>query len=470
MALDLVIKNGTVVTAEGSFPADVAIEEGIIVGLGKRGAFSGAKKEIDAEGKLLLPGAIDTHTHIEEPFQGLVPDEDWTAGTRNAAIGGVTTVLNFVIQEKGRALMDCIRGEMKRIAELACVDFNFHGVFTELGDMDVVKREIGELFAAGVTSLKAFMIYTDGGLYTDDWALYNILQEVKKYGGFLGVHAENMSIGENMQKMMAREGRVQAKDWPFAKPYFVEVEAVQRACLLAEATGSNLYIVHMSAKEAVEVVNSYRKKGLSIFSETCPHYMVFTEDIYSQPGVGVWQIISPPLRKKEDNEALWQGIANGAVSIIGSDHNAYQKGPKDKGYAEKGFLGVSNGGPGIIEGLPVMYSEGVRTGRITQERMVEVTSTNPAKMFGLYPQKGTIAPGSDADIVIFDPQKKQKLGYQLYDSMDWTVYEGMEVQGFPAATILRGKVIVDNGQFLGHKGDGQFIFGKMDKRIVKTIR
>ncbi|MDR2079537.1 MAG: dihydropyrimidinase [Treponema sp.] len=467
--VDLLIKNGRIVSSQGIFNGDIAIEGETITGIYRDAGSQKVRKVIDAGGKYLLPGVIDTHTHIEEPFQGLTPLETWASGSRNAAMGGVTTTLNFSIQDPGKKLMDKIREHKQRAGALSCIDFNFHGVFTNYNDLENVSKEIEELVAFGVPSIKAFTIYTGDGLYADDWALYNIMLEMKKYGGFVGIHAENMSIGENLQKRLKAEGKLNTKYWPMTKPNFVEAEAVQRVCLLAEETGVNLYVVHTSTKEGVDILSAYKRKGLPIYCETCPHYLFFTDEIYSKPGIGVWQIISPPLRKAADNERLLRGIAQGEVHIIGSDHNAYHKEPKEKGYAEKGMLGVSNGGPGILEGPSALYSGAVCTGRITLERLVQITSENPAKMFGLYPRKGVLAPGSDADIVIFDPRQKKTLGADLYQDMDWTVYEGMELTGFPSHTIVRGNIIVEDGVFKGKEGTGRFIPGKMDQGLVKTI-
>ena len=466
---DLIIRNGLIVGSHGCYAGDIAVSGEQIAGIFKAGFIGKAHREIDATGSLVLPGVIDTHTHIEEPFQGLTPLEDWTAGSRNAAIGGVTTTLNFSIQDPGKNLMDKIREHFERAGSLSCIDFNFHGVFTDYKDLGSVRKEIAEMMRFGVPSLKVFTIYSADGLYADDWSMYSVMLEMKKHGGFVGVHAENMSIGEQMQQSLTSSGKVHSRYWPMAKPNFVEAEAISRVAMLAQETGVNAYVVHTSTREGVEILSSYRRKGLPIFCETCPHFLFFTDDIYEKPGIGVWQIISPPLRKEADKERLWQGINRNEVSIIGSDHNAYQKGPKEKGYAEKGFMGVSNGGPGILEGLSAMYTGGVRTGRITLERLTQITSENPAKMFGLYPRKGVLAPGSDADIVIFDPEKKQILGRHLYESMDWTVYEGMEVCGFPTHTIVRGKILVDDGDFSGNAGDGKFIPGKMDQNLVRTI-
>lgn len=465
-----IIKNGTVVNSEGRMVVDILVKDGKIACLSEPGTLTEAENVIDATGKYILPGAIDTHAHIEEPFQGLTPEENWTQGTRNAAMGGVTTVLNFIMQQPDKSLTQYIREEKKRVGELACLDFNFHGVFTDYKDLDVVTADVEELFTEGVTSVKAFMIYTNDGIYADDYSLFRLMKKMSTLGGIVGVHAENMALGETIEKEFIKAGKIDSKYWPQVKPNIVEAEAVSRACMLAEEAGCRLYIVHTSAKESVDIIKGYRQKGLPIYSETCTHYLVLDESIYSKPGVGVWEIISPPLRKKADQERLWKGIKSGEVVVMGSDHNAYGKGPKDEGYKKEGFKGVSNGGPGILENAPVLFSEGVGKGRISLERFAEVTSTNPAKMFGLYPRKGTIAPGSDADLVIWDPKKKQTLGYELYQAMDWTAYEGMEVTGFPVLTMLRGQVVIKDGEFVGKKGMGQFVPGELDQDILGSIR
>ena len=470
MKIDLLIKNGVIVNAEGRMTADLAVNGSVIAAIGRPGSFSGAQRVIDATGKYVLPGAIDTHTHIEEVFQGVTPDETWAAASSNAAVGGITTVINFAIQEKGRPLMEVVREQINRAQSVGSIDFNLHGTFTDYSDINAVLKEIDELFGMGVTSLKAFMIFSSDDLFADDWALFNLMRRVKKHGGFLGVHAENMSIGERLQDELIAAGKTKAEYWPLAKPNFIEAEAVQRACILAQATQSNLYIVHTSAGESVDIVRSYRQKGTRVFCETCPHYLIFDETIHSREGIGVWEIISPPLRKKADQDALWAGINDGTVTILGSDHNPLGKAGKERGYKEGGFAGVANGGPGLLEGLVAAHHFGVGTGRITMERLVEVTSTNAAKMFGMYPRKGTLRPGSDADIVIFDSQKTQTLGSHLYKGMDFTVYEGVEVKGFPTITILRGEVLVEDGKFVGKEGYGRFVPGNLNEDTIRNIR
>lgn len=470
MSIDLLIKNGLVVNSEGRVQADVAISKDKILGLARPGVFTRPRKEINAEGMLVLPGCVDSHSHISEPFQGCYPRETWELGTKAAAIGGTTTVIGFATQTKGKPLIEKIRTVKSSAGEQSVIDFHLHAYFSDFSDMGAVLKEIPGVFETGITSFKAFTIYTDAGLTLDDWSLYQMITEIKKHGGFLGVHAENAPIGENLQLLFTEEGKIHSKYWPMVKPHFVEVEAIKRVCGIAEFANGNLYIVHTSTKEGAEIIGEYRKKGLPIYSETCPHYLNITDDIYAKEGIGTFAIISPPFRKQTDVDALWRGLANGSISIIGTDHCAFETGPKKAGYKEKGFIGVPNGGPGVLETLSLMYSEGVLKKRITLERMVEVTSTNASKMFGLYPQKGTIAPGSDADIVIFDPNKKQKLGKDLYEGVDWSWYEGREVTGFPTFTILRGDIIVQDNEFVGQVGGGKFVFGKVNEDIIRSIR
>lgn len=466
------IKNGTVISSEGRSHVSILIEDGKITCLAANGSIADQDVDevIDATGLYVMPGVIDTHTHIEEPFQGLTPDEDWFDGTRNAAMGGVTTVMNFVIQQPGQPLMAEIKKDRERVEKLACIDYTFHGVFSNYSNIESVLAEIDELFDYGVPSVKVFTIYSGDGLYADDWSLYRIMQKVREKGGFVGVHAENMAIGENHQKQLIQQGKVDASYWPQAKPYIVEEEAVRRVCLLSEYTGCRAYIAHTSTGAAVRAVKEYQAKGAPVYCEGCAHYFLFDDSLYSQPGIGVWEIISPPLRKKEDQRQLWEGIRNGAVALIGSDHNAYGKVPKDIGYQKQGFAGVSNGGPGVLENAVALFAEGVNGGRITPERFVQITSTNPAKMFGLYPQKGTLSIGSDADITLWDPHKTCTMGAELYQSMDWTPYEGIRFTGVPVRTIVRGQTVMQDGEFVGNKGTGRFVFGKLDEEALLTVQ
>ena len=469
MAIDLVIKNGKVVTPERVLEADVAVDKGKVVALGEGKIFPEAKKTIDAKDKLVFPGGIDSHTHFETKFMGAVPEETWEKGTKAAALGGTTTVINFSIQQTGKPLMDSVKADIARAGSLAVTDFALHGCFIDFSNVDAVLDEIPVLVKAGVPSIKEFLIYRDVGWMVDDWALYNILEKSMKYLGFVGIHAENAYIGEGLRQRLTKEGKIEPKYHPISKPNLVEAEAIQRSCAIAEATKAYMYIVHMSTHEGVRLVKGFREKGMPIFSETCPHYLYYTDALHGDPKMGVYSQLSPPLRKEEDIDALWAGLASGAVSIVGSDHAPFNKASKEKGYELKGFITVPNGAPGVLERFPVVYSEGVGKNRISLTRFVEITSTNSAKMFGLYPRKGTIAPGSDADIVVFDPKKKVKLGAHLYEGMDWSIFEGVDITGFPETTLLRGKVIVENGKVVGKAGEGRFVEGKMDEEAIRSI-
>lgn len=469
MAIDLVIKNGKVVTPERVLEADVAVDKGKVVALGEARIFPEAKKTIDAKDKLVFPGGIDSHTHFETKFMGAIPEETWETGTNAAALGGTTTVINFSIQQKGKPLMDSINADIQRAGGLAVVDFALHGCFIDLSNVEAVIDEIPDLVKAGVPSIKEFLIYRHEGWMVDDWALFNIMEKSMIYKGFVGIHAENAYIGEGMRDRLTKEGKTEPKYHPISKPSFVESEAIQRSCAIAEATNAYMYIVHMSTKEGVRLVGGFREKGMPIYSETCTHYLKFTDALHGDPKMGVYSQLSPPLRKMNDVDALWEGLASGAVSIIGSDHAPFNKASKEKGYSLKGFITVPNGAPGVLERFPVVYSEGVGKNKISLTRFVEITSTNSAKMFGLYPRKGTIAPGSDADIVVFDPKKKVKLGQHLYEDMDWSLFEGVEITGFPETTLLRGKVIVENGKVVGKAGEGRFVDGRMDEGVIRSI-
>lgn len=471
MVIDLLIKNGTVVNPEGVVKADVAISKGKIVGIGNKGLFEEAKEVIDAKDTLLFPGGVDSHTHFETPFQGAVPKETWETGTKAAAIGGTTTAINFSIQKKGRPLMDSINVDIERANKLAVIDFAFHGAYTDFSDMDAVINEIPELFKAGITSIKEFMIYKRQGFMIDDWMLFNILNKIKEYGGFVGVHAENAPIGEGFREKLTEDGKTATKYHPISKPNFVEAEAIQRACSIAKFAGSKLYIAHMSTKEGVQIIKSYKNKSLPMYSETCTHYLTLTEKVHQDEGkLGIYSLLSPPLRREEDIKALWKGLEDGDVSLVGSDHAPFLTEHKMQGWQKEGFMGVANGAPGIFERMPVVYSEGVCKGKISLTTYVKVTSTNAAKMFGLYPRKGIIAPSSDADIVVFDPEKEVSLcAADWYEDIDWSLYENMKIKGFPEMTLIRGKVVAKDGKCVANAGYGGFIKGKMNEDAVSTV-
>jgi dihydropyrimidinase len=467
MTLDIMIENGIIVTANGMFKANLAIDEGKIVGITKNTVFEKCDLHIDAKRKLILPGGIDTHTHFEFDFMGEKIRETWHQGTTSAAFGGTTTVVDFSVQKKGRPLMKTIETDVSRADALSAIDFSVHGCFTDFSNPEKILKEMKQIVDFGVASFKEFMIYKKQGWCIDDWNLYNILLKAAELNAIVGVHAENASIGESYMDKLVEEGKTSAKYHPVSKPNFVEAEAIQRAIILAENTGSKLYIVHMSTKEGLELVCNARKRGLPVYAETCPHYLTLTDETYARTDA-INYICSPPLRKNEDIDALWKGLAAGSISIVGSDHVAFTS--EQKKEHSKAFTDVPNGIAGVEARLPILYSEGVRKGRISLQRLVQISSTNASKLLGIYPKKGVIAPGSDADIVIFDPDTRKTLSADSFHmGTDYSIYEGLEVRGYPVVVLSKGKVIIEDGQYLGEAGDGSFLQRKLSEEEVATF-
>lgn len=464
MVVDVLIKNGRVVNSTGIIETDIAIKGKKIVGLGYSKTFRNAEKVIDARGKYVIPGGIDSHTHLELDFMGEQGPEDWHQGTMAAAFGGTTAVIDFSIQKKGRPLLESIKADVARAESLAAIDFCMHGCFTDFTDPDKIVEEMPSVVGYGVPSFKEFMIYRKQGWLIDDWTLYRVLKKASELNALVGVHAESGIIGEEMIQKLVDEGKNGAEYHPLSKPNFVEEEAIQRAISIARFAESSLYIVHMSTQEGVKLVGDARRKGLPVWSETCPHYLTLTDEVYSRPD-GINYILSPPLRKKEDIRALWNGLADGSVSIVGTDHVAFTGEQKKRNSAT--FASVPNGAGGVEVRLPILLSEGVNRGLLSLERMVEVSSTNSAKLFGLYPKKGIIAPGSDADIVIVDLEVEKTLSTDnLHMGPDFTMYEGFKVKGYPVTTLSKGKVIVDDDEYMGQKGDGSFIKRELDPVLM----
>ena len=467
MTLDIIIEHGTIVTANGTFRANVAIDEGKIVGIAKSIAFRDCDLRIDAKGKLLLPGGIDTHTHFEFDFMGEKIRETWHQGTTSAAFGGTTTVVDFSIQKKGVALMEAIEAAVSRADSQSAIDFGVHGCFTDFSNPEKISEEMAQIVNFGVASFKEFMIYEKQGWRIDDWNLYNILLKAAELNAIVAVHAENASVGESYMDELVKEGKTSAKYHPISKPNFVEAEAIQRAIALAEHAGSKLYIVHMSTQEGLDLISNARRRGVPVFAETCPHYLTLTDKTYTRPD-GINFICSPPLRKNEDIDALWKGLATGSISIVGSDHVAFTS--EQKRAHSKTFSDVPNGVAGVEARLPILYSEGVRKGRISLQRLVQISSTNASKLLGMYPTKGVVAPGSDADVVVFDPDIERTLSVDSFHmGTDYSIYEGMKVKGYPVVVLSKGKVIIEDDQYLGKAGDGTFLRRTLSNDDLATI-
>ena len=459
--IDLLVKNGSVVTPDATFSADVAITDGKIHYVGTRGAFGEAKEVIDAQGMLVLPGLVDPHVHIAHPFKDGVSQDDFFTATCSAAHGGTTSLIDFAIQwDKNASLLDSIVARKNQADGAAVIDYALHACPT-LSTHDTLDA-VPQVIASGIPSFKIYMIYRKQGRMVDDAILYGMLQMVREHGGILGVHAENAPISEFNEEAYLRRGLKGSEYFPLVKPNMVEAECINRALYLNRWANGRLYIFHLSTAEGLQMVRDAQARGEAVFAETCPHYLTLTEDVYKRPD-GANFICSPPLRSQSDVEALWRGISEGTLSAIGSDHCGFGKDQKATG--EGDFSRTPNGLPGIETRLPVIYTQGVSKGRIDVNRMVDVMSTGPAKIFGLYPQKGAILPGSDGDLVVFDPDDEWVLKSRaLKSTVDWTPYEDMNVRGSLHATVSRGTIIVQKGRFLGQKGQGKYLERRLEFR------
>ncbi len=445
------IKGGTIITPTDSYKADVGVDDGKIIAIGSQLSHE-ADDVIDAKGKLILPGGIDSHTHMEMPFMGTTTTDDFEYGTHAAAFGGVTTLIDFAMQPKDKTFLDTIALWRAKADPKVVTDYSLHVAVTNLNDSLI--KEIPEVQKAGVQSFKLFMTYRKGGLMSEDGRIYQMLEESRKLGFLVQLHAENNSLLEMLIDRYVAAGNLSAEFHAKSRPNLVEGEAIHRGLALAKASGGNLYIVHTSTKEGLNEIYRAKASGANVFGETCPHYLTLTDEKYLSPK-GRRYIMSPPLRGKADNEALWQGLADGGFDTVATDHCTFAEAQKDAGKDD--FTKVPNGVPGIETMIPLLYSEGVRKRKITVNKLVELTSLNPAKLFGLYPRKGTLNVGSDADIVIFDPDFELPLTREnLHSRLDYSIYEEFTAKGVPTYTFVRGKPVVYNREFVGKKGVGKF--------------
>jgi dihydropyrimidinase len=448
------IKNGTVVTATDLYAGDVLIEGERIATIGSSLTMT-ADRVIDALGKYVLPGGIDVHTHLDMPFGGTTSADDFESGTIAAAHGGTTSIVDFAIQYKGQRLHDAWETWMKKADGKAAVDYGFHMIITDLTDQ--VEEEMDALVRQGVTSFKLFMAYP-GVFMLDDASIFRALLRSGKNGGTICMHAENGGVIDVLVKRALADGKTAPKYHALTRPARAEAEATHRAIALAEIADVPIYIVHLSAPEALEMVAEARDRGLPAYAETCPQYLFLSYDNYEEPGFdGAKYVMSPPLRPKWHQDRLWHGLAGNDLQVISTDHCPFCM-KEQKVLGKDDFSKIPNGAPGIETRMSLVFDGGVRSGRISLNRFVELTSTSPAKLFGLFPRKGTIAPGSDADIVIFDPKRTTRLSVaSLHMKVDYNPYEGREVTGVPETVLSRGRVIIDQGKFVGRAGDGAFI-------------
>jgi dihydropyrimidinase len=450
----LLIRHGTIVTATDLYRGDVFVDGEKIAAIGTSLELA-ADRIIDAAGKYVLPGGVDVHTHLDMPFGGTTSADDFESGTIAAAHGGTTTIVDFAIQYRGQTLHHAWETWAGKAEGKAAIDYGFHMIITDLSDQ--VEQEMDALVRQGISSFKLFMAYP-GVFMVDDATIFRALLRTGRNGGTICMHAENGGVIDVLVKRALAEGKTAPKYHALTRPARAEAEATHRALALAEIAGVPIYIVHLSAAEALDMVAEARDRGLPAYAETCPQYLFLSEEEYDEPGfAGAKYVMSPPLRPKEAQARLWRGLAFNDLQAISTDHCPFCM-KEQKTLGEGDFSKIPNGAPGIETRMSLVYDGGVRAGRISLNRFVELTSTSPARIFGLFPRKGTIAPGSDADIVVFDPEKTIRLAAKsLHMKVDYNPYEGRTVTGAADIVISRGRVVVEGGRFTGRAGAGAFL-------------
>src|SRR6201981_3592176 len=455
MPFDTIIGNGSVVTATDTYVADVAISDGRIAAIGKDLPPQNAGRVLDATGKYVFPGGIDVHTHLDMPFGGTTSADDFETGTRAALFGGTTTLIDFAIQYKGQSLRTAFDTWMGKASKKATCDYAFHCIITQLADAPL--KEVDALVREGVTSFKLFMAYP-GVFMLDDASIFKALQTTAKNGGLVCMHAENGSAIDVIVQQALAEGKKAPKYHALTRPTTAEAEATARAIALAEMAGAPIYIVHLSCNEALEKVRKARARGLPVYAETCPQYLYLSIENFDVPDFeGAKYVFTPPLREKWHQEKLWNGLKRDHLQVVSTDHCPFCF-KEQKELGKDDFTKIPNGGPGIEHRMSLIYSGGVAQGRFNPNRFVELVSTTPAKLFGLYPRKGTIAVGSDADLVIFDPNRKHTISAKTHHMrVDYSMFEGIQVTGMPDVVLSRGQVVVVGDKFLGRVGAGEFI-------------
>lgn len=450
--MDLLIKNGTIVNGSESFKADIAVENGKITQIGTDIAPTDNTKVVDASGKLVLPGAIDAHTHLAMPFGGTISSDDYFAGTRAADCGGTTTVFDFVLQDFGETMVDAVKRRDAMCAPVAAVDYSYHVAVKDVsGDL---LDSIEDAVKFGVPSFKVFMVYDFG---VTDGVFYKVLKKAKECGALIGVHAENNEMVKTLTEQYLSEGKTGAWYHYMSRPEFVEAEADIRAIQWAKALDTPLYIVHLANKEGVKAVTQAKDEGYKIYAETCPQYLEFTCDVYKRED-GRNFVCSPPMKGEESRQALWEAIKRGDIDTIATDHCPFQSYEKDWGKDD--FTKIPNGCAGIENMYPYMLSA-ANEGKITYEKAVEICSENPAEIFGCR-DKGSIAIGKDADIVIYNPKTEFTItNDKMHSDCDHTIWEGVKLKGYPEQTYSRGKLVYDKGEFIGKSGWGKFVKCKL---------
>jgi dihydropyrimidinase len=455
---DMVVRGGRVATAADVVDCDIGISNGRIAALGER--IAAGEREIDASGKLVLPGGVDAHCHLDQPMgDGSRMADDFASGTLSAACGGTTTVLPFVAQLPRQGLRDAVKSYHTSAEGKAVIDYAFHLIVSDTSG-NVLGQELPALIDDGYTSFKIYMTYDD--LKLDDRQILDVLTLARREGAMTMVHAENADCISWMTDRLLQEGKTAPRYHAESRPPMVEREATHRAITLSELVDVPILIVHVSGREAIEQIALAQQKGLRIYGETCPQYLFLTEDDLDQPGFeGAKCICSPPPRDVANQAYVWTGLQNGTLSVFSSDHAPFRHDdPAGKKAAGENapFTKVPNGIPGIETRLPLLFSEGVMAGRLSISQFVALTATNPAKIYGIHPRKGTIAVGADADLAIWDPTVKRTVrNANLHHNVDYTPYEGREVTGWPMTVLSRGEEVVRDGEPCCEAGRGRFI-------------
>ena len=452
----ILITNGTIVTADGSTAADVLVDGETIAQIGRDLAAAGvtADETIDATGKYVIPGGIDVHTHMELPFGGTSAKDTFETGTRAAAFGGTTSIVDFAVQSRGASLREGLDAWHARAEGKAVADYGFHMIMSDVNDATLA--EMDGLVAEGVPDFKLFTAYP-GVFYSDDGAIFRAMQQTAKNGGLIMMHAENGMAIDVVAAQTFAAGTTDPIGHGLARQAIFEGEATNRVIRLAEAAGAPVYIVHLSARDALDAVREARDRGGQVFAETCPQYLFLSLDDLGNGFEGAKFVCSPPLRSKDHWDDLWTGLVKDDLQVVATDHCPFDfHGQKELGRGD--FRKIPNGLPGVEDRLDLLHDGGVVAGKITRERWVEIISTAPAKLFGMYPRKGAVAVGSDADLVVYDPNRKRVISAASHHmDVDYSCYEGRTVQGSSDVVLSRGSVIVRDGAFTGRKGHGRFI-------------
>src|SRR5712671_605177 len=450
MRFDTVIRNGTVVTATDTYASDIGIAGGKITAIAQALPIENAGKVIDASGLLVMPGGIDAHTHLDMPFGGTTSSDDFETGTRAAAFGGTTTIIDFAIQAKGTRMRDALDTWWKKGDGRAVIDYGLHMIVTDLGEAGL--DDMDSMVADGIASFKLFMAYP-GVLMVDDATIFQALSRTAKNGALICMHAENGGVIDVIVRRALAEGKTAPIYHALTRPVTAEAEAVNRAIAMAEIAGVPIYIVHLSSEDALNKVREARDRGLPAFAETCPQYLLLSVEELARPNFeGAKYVFTPPLREKHHPPKLWEGLKHDHLQVVSTDHCPFCF-EDQKSVGKDDFTKIPNGGPGVENRLQLLYHHGVNEGRLSLNRFVELVSTTPARLFGLYPRKGELAAGSDADIVIWDPNANHEISAKTHHMrVDYSMFEGFTVKGNAKLVISRGEVLVDSGQWHGRAG------------------